>query len=170
MASRETPSSLGQFEAVSAPLAQSAERRSAWRHKKKVKADGPPNLRELRWLAEASHRGHYSTIPENWLCPWCNRTKFQVIRPSKQYAWSFSVGECWIVLENGTREKVVTCRDCYDTRTQIAREAGVEVQDVRAEDVLFAIEPKPHSQHFIKSDRAVDIVIQRLVERASWGE
>lgn len=159
---------IGRFEYVSAPRPARVSSLKGWRKSKRLKAKQPPNAQELKWTTDVTHPGGYVTLPDDWACPWCQRSKFQIIRPSKQFPWSFNFRDPWVIdLETRERSKVLVCQDCQNVRVQIAKEANTETQAVQPIDVMSIIRPEPHSQHSLKSDPEVDAVIERVAVRAA---
>jgi hypothetical protein len=160
---------IGQYEAVSAPKSVRATNARGWRKNKRCRAAQPPNLQELKWTTGVTHLGgDYDKLPPDWSCPWCHRSKFQVVRPSKQFKWSFATRDPWVVdLRSGRRSKVIVCQDCGDVRIQIAKEANAQAQAVQPSDVISIIRPEPHAQHALKTDPEIDAVVKLLAERAA---
>ncbi|MGE0118973.1 MAG: hypothetical protein AB7S71_07895 [Dongiaceae bacterium] len=158
---------ISQFESVSAPKPIRVSSVKGWRRNKRLKADKPPNAQELRYAADVTHSAHYAKLPDDWTCPWCQRSKNQCVRPSKQFKYSFSFHERWVIdLQSGKKSKVVICQDCADVRVQIAKEANADTKTVQPIDVMSIIRPEPHAQHGLASDAKIDAVVSRIADRA----
>jgi rubredoxin len=140
---------------------------TAWRRKKAVRCDRPPNGMKLKFLAEVTHRGHYKAVSDEWKCPWCQRNKLHCVRPSDHHHFAFMIRDNKMInVETREKFKILTCQDCNDVRSRLAREAGVRVEAVLSEDVVQVITAEPHSQHVIVADHEVDVIVQGIIRRA----
>lgn len=158
---------IEKFEYLSAPKPSRPENLTGWRRNKKLKATTAPNQREIDWV-KVTYASFWKAVHEDWACPWCQRDKLSIMRPSKQAKWSFNVKDIWL-LDKDTRQrsKVIVCQDCSDVRIHISREAGVEAYYVDGSHISSIILPQPHCQHHLRPDAFVDQLIEILAARLS---
>ncbi|MHA1536820.1 MAG: hypothetical protein ACTSUD_04630 [Alphaproteobacteria bacterium] len=165
-APREWGVHLERFEYLSAPKPQRTKDRTKWRKKKRMCAERPPNVQEVEYAMQVTHRLGDS-LSNDWTCPWCGRSKIEIIRPSQQFPWSFAVTDTWDVdPETGQKVKIIVCRDCQSTRVNFAKEIDVETAAIQSADLMAAIVPKPHSQHGFRSDGEVTAMLHKVMERS----
>jgi len=142
-----------QFLRVSAPKPLRAKDRSKWRREKPEGSETPPNEGEVKHVSRTTHSLLWNSVPVDWACPWCERNKFEIIRPSREYSWSFAVNDTWDAdPKTGQRVKIIICGDCQSTRVNFAKEVDVETLEIHSADLKAVIVPKPHSQHGFQSD------------------
>lgn len=158
--------SVERFVGLSASKTRGEPNIQGWRRNKRLKSLRPPNEQEVQWI-KVTHP-IYASLPEDWKCPWCQRNKVELIRPSKQFDWSFAVSDTPMLRdENLSRISPLVCQDCRDVRAQLAKEAKAETVAVRPTDVSAVIYPQPNSQHALKEDSTIDVIVAEIVSRAA---
>lgn len=157
---------LSQFEEISAPKPVRTTNLRGWRKNKKLCSEVPPTPNDVLWT-ETRYRKMLESVPQNWSCDWCDRTKIEIIRPSKESAWSIGVRGVWVSNNDSSkRTKASICQDCADVRIQISKEAKVKPDLVEKSHVMSIIRARPHSQHQLEPDTKTDKVIEILALRA----
>jgi hypothetical protein len=73
-------------------------------------------------------------VPDDWHCPGCNRSKHQIVRPTKQSAWAFPIAQK--LYRDASSERGCTthaaCDDCGNGAIAIVKEAA-RIADVELE-------------------------------------
>jgi rubredoxin len=152
---------------------------SDWR--RKPVQDGPkvPTSGEIEHVAKVTSKKKWDLVPDDWHCPACNRSKIQIVRPTKQSAWAFPIARKLyrdVASESGSTTHTV-CDDCGNAAIAIVKEA-VRIADVEVEayarqvglrELAEIVRARPHGSHRFDNDGA-DALVIKLVERLSYEE
>ena len=154
---------------------------SSWRIKPFKRTIEIPSVGDCNHAAKVTSSHHWKRVPEDWVCPVCNRKKADTIRKNNKNEWSFTVANKLYrnVSTSGKTERVDICNDCGMVANNIGKEAvkNVGVQSdrysiwVELSDIEAIIKPYSHSRHEIIPDIAARIVakVVEIVEEEAGG-
>jgi rubredoxin len=149
---------------------------ATWRTRQYPPCKCPPSDKEVEHMAKVECEKVWNSVPDQWSCEACHRSKREVVRPSKQLPWSFNVAHrrlCDPALP-GSTQKYWLCEDCCWVARELGREAAriANASDnsysmhVTLEELASIIEPRPHAMHVILNDLA-ELIVHTVVDRLS---
>lgn len=146
---------------------------SAWR-RFHHSAGSTPTESEIAHVAKVSYSKLWQSVPDDWVCPCCKRKKTEIIRPSKQYPWTFAVSDKWAWHDGSSQRKgiSVVCGDCVEvarkliaeTKATIRVETYVHTKVISIAELASAIVAQPNARHNVKNN-VVDELLPTLVHR-----
>ncbi|MFZ6687673.1 hypothetical protein ACO0K0_08005 [Undibacterium sp. SXout11W] len=152
---------------------------SDWRKKPVQDRPKVPTSGEIEHVAKVTSRKKWDLVPDDWHCPGCNRSKHQIVRPTKQSTWAFPIAQ---KLYRDVSSKLgcttyTACDDCGNAAIAIVKEAAriaeVELEayarQVGLDELRGFIRPRPHCSHRFDND-AADALVSKLVERLSYED
>jgi len=160
------------IERLVAPPARPSTDRTRWRTRQRS-AGVKPTEAEMDYVVHR-HAKRWNSVPEDWHCPACNRTKHEIIRPTKQFQWMFVLDEARFADTEGSygEVKIVICGACRQTVKDFNQEArhtseiGTQsLPYLTLSDLRRIVRPQPHGLNNI-DDNAVDEVL-RLLQQAA---
>lgn len=145
---------------------------SSWRTKARRTNKSVPTNNDITLLKRTSNaQSAINQLPEGWICPSCNRTKFECVRPSKNKKWS-------LIAKGTAAYGKKLCNDCYTTATELGKEvreslnltdqlAHISPAELVTLDELKQMfkQPLPHNQHQHNNDY-INELLPTLEERA----
>jgi rubredoxin len=161
------------------PRQQPQKGLSDWRRKSVQDRPKVPTLGEIEHVAKVTSRKKWDLVPEDWHCPACNRSKREIVRPTKQSAWAFPIAQKLyrdVSNERGCSTHAA-CDDCGNAAIAIVKEA-VRIADVEVEaytrqvglrELALIVRARPHASHRFDND-AADALVGKLVERLSYDD
>jgi rubredoxin len=152
---------------------------SDWRRKAGQDRSRVPTSGEIEHVAKVTSRKKWDLVPDDWCCPACNRSKRQIVRPTKQSAWAFPIAQkLYRDLSNKRGcSTQVACDDCGNAAIAIVKEA-VSIADVEVEaytrqvgihELAGIVCPRPHGSHRFDND-AADALVKEIVARLSYED
>jgi hypothetical protein len=151
---------------------------SDWRRKSVQDRPKVPTFGEIEHVAKVTSRKRWDLVPDDWHCPGCNRSKRQIVRPTKQSAWAFPIAQK-LYRDVSSERRCSThaaCDDCGNAAIAIVKEA-VRIADVEVEaytrqvdlrELALIVRARPHGSHRFDND-AADALVGTLVKRLSYG-
>lgn len=151
-------------EALMASKPPPARRSGTWKQQHRAPGAAPTET-QLAHVLE-THSTRWNNLPDQWACPGCDRTKRQIVRPTKQFDWAFLTAEVRLRDANAPygESRRVVCGDCQQAMRDFGKDARKLVGENRAElfldleDLRSMVRPQPHTRHAIN----VDYVERRL--------
>ncbi|KWT67500.1 hypothetical protein APY04_1859 [Hyphomicrobium sulfonivorans] len=136
---------------------------AGWRAKKHIAAQ-PPSESEIEYV-RLDQRQSWLSVPDDWRCPGCNRSKTQAIRPTNQNRWIFRAFPTrFNAGQSGGNNGPIVCDACC----QVVKHIGIEARNdpeigpwpvpfLSLDDLQAIIRPQPHSLHNVENDRLNDL-------------
>jgi len=148
---------------------------NSWRIKSTTKTTGTPSPNEISHLS-ATRGKFWNKYDDGWLCPCCNRTKLDCVRPSKKNPWILEIKSVPLYEEDkGTVDysPSAMCADCCDTAINLGREVIKECQVniyypssvVSIVDLRKVIIPISHTKHAHKNE-LIDKMMSKFIKHA----
>jgi rubredoxin len=143
-----------------------------WRTKQRT-AGEKPTATEIDYIVRR-YAERWNSVPEDWRCPACDRTKHEIIRPTKQFQWMFVLDEARFVDIDGPYgdAKIVICDACRQTikdfNQEVRHTAEIGAQPLpylALSDLRRIVRPQPHGLNNIDGD-AVEDVLRSLQQAA----
>ncbi|WP_291719546.1 hypothetical protein [Magnetospirillum sp. 64-120] len=132
---------------------------NTWRRNRDRRTAAPSEAKIKEYLAA---RPHLSDLGATWRCPCCNRSLSAIIRMNNKRQPTMLIGP----VGHGD-DRIEVCMDCLDVWRGLAKEAGVERDEVTRSDVLAVIVPVRNSRHKLRSHVAADEQVAVIAARAA---
>ena len=105
-------------------------------------------------------------LEEAWRCPGCNRTKVEVIRPTKQNPWRLVIKNRRFLALDGSIETLVICGDCNMAAQGLEKELGfTQMGTIPISHICSVVQPQPNARHNIDS-KAVERLLSEEPEKS----
>jgi hypothetical protein len=110
------------IERLVAPPTAKATDHARWRTRRRQAADAPTD-NDVKFVVRRSDA--WSKVADHWQCPGCDRTKRQIIRPTRQFAWMFVLDEARLSDPDAPHgeAKVLLCVACRQAIKDFNQEA-----------------------------------------------
>jgi rubredoxin len=139
-----------------APPAAKITNHARWRTVRREATKAPSDT-DIGYVINR-HSERWNSVPDDWLCPGCGRTKQQIIRPTKQFAWVFVLAESRFVAPEVSygEEKLVICDACNQTMKDFNNQEARADPQIAGEspylslaDLKRLVRPQTHGLHNI---------------------
>jgi rubredoxin len=159
------------------PKKQAVQDLKQWRTKVQMEKVRIPTKGDIEHVAKVTNRQQWESVPDDWTCPGCGRTKSEIVRPSNNMTWSFPFRSKYFRdLNNQWRRSTQSaCDDCGHAGTNLAKEAaelaGFPVEKANAQlvelvEIARIVIAKPHDRHHFDNQEA-SILVKEIAARLS---
>ncbi len=148
---------------------------SSWRLYPKVKSIAPPSMGEFEHMKKMG-KSDWDKLDEDWICPTCNRTKYECIKKSNKGKWTVLryLTEFCNHTSSIEDKRVYVCDDCSNVSKNIVNEVtdklSINVINkssfITQEELSKIIVPRPHNKHLIKNkliDELLKVIEYRIL-------
>lgn len=152
---------------------------SSWRTKEVFERWKKPSRGDIEHVAKVTSRKKWDSVPADWHCPSCKRSKEQIVRPTHQSAWALPISSKYY---RDTRSDCgystqVACDDCGHAAINIVKEAvaiaevGVETysRHIGLDELAKIVIPRAHGHHRFANDKA-NALVNEISKRLKNGD
>jgi rubredoxin len=141
---------------------------TAWRQKplKRLKVSTSQIPKEV--INQLSQKIEFSRHSDEWVCPVCQRSKYNIIRPTNKEEYGFNSFATQFHRDSESREDDwFICFDCYHVRNNMAKELTVHGHYISFRDIKSIIMPKNNSSHQLVPEGKINEQMECIRKRVS---
>lgn len=141
---------------------------SHWRTGPRPPVRKAPTPQQIEYVARFQSAKVWASIPDDWVCGGCGRTKVQCVRDNKAGKLALTVTDNAFRPEAATPgvRSVKACCDCRDVAIAMGKEANdiadagesTYLRHVHLSEVRRVIVPQPNARHKIRQDVATAVL------------